>query len=90
MGTGRVPRLHLQFVLNVVRQSEELLLSFRLALGIARQQALGPGAAARLANPLGLSPGRARGEKAGRLSITVDMAPRLHRKEKALRGAGGV
>lgn len=58
------PGPHLQLVLNVVRQPEELLLPLGLALRVAGQQPLGPRAAPRLPHPLRLRPARGDGHKA--------------------------
>lgn len=58
------PRLthgfHLQLILDVVREPEELLLSFGLARGVAGKQPLRARAAARFPNPLCLRPGSRR------------------------------
>lgn len=74
---GYFPRLHLQFILYVVREFEELLLPFCLALRIAGQQPLGSRAASGLPHPLCLSPRRVHGQKAEELSAGLKWLPRL-------------
>lgn len=59
---GPVP--HLQLILYVVRQLEELLLPFGLALRVAGEQPLGPRAAPWLPHPLRLRPTWGKGQKA--------------------------
>lgn len=53
---NNTPVPHLQLVLYVVRQLEELLLPFGLALRVAGEQPLRPHAAPRLPHPVRLRP----------------------------------